>query len=55
MSLSPPKWIAPRWHALVVEDSLLHQRLASGLLSRRGFHTTIVNNGQEAVVAARDH
>ena len=39
--------------ALVAEDSVLHQRLAIGLLSRRGFEVTVVSNGREAVAAAR--
>ncbi|HJN12184.1 MAG: response regulator [Pirellulaceae bacterium] len=54
MLFASPKWTAPRWHALVAEDSLLHQRLAISLLTRRGIQATAVNNGQQAVVAARD-
>ena len=54
MLFASPKWITSRWHALVAEDSLVHQRLAVNLLTRRGFQATAVNNGQEAVAAARD-
>ncbi len=40
-------------HALVAEDSLIHQRLARSILAQRGFLVTVVNNGHEAVVATR--
>jgi two-component system sensor histidine kinase/response regulator len=34
---------------LVVEDNVVNQRVASGLLTRRGHHVTIAANGAEAV------
>ena len=34
---------------LVVEDTLLHQRLAVRLLQRQGHSVTVVSNGREAV------
>jgi signal transduction histidine kinase/CheY-like chemotaxis protein len=41
---------------LVAEDNLMNQRVAVGLLSRRGHDVTIVNNGLEAIEAvAREH
>ena len=36
---------------LLAEDNLVNQRVAVGLLSRRGHHVTVVANGQEAVDA----
>jgi CheY-like chemotaxis protein len=38
---------------LLAEDSLANQKLAKGLLSRWGHELTIVNNGLEAVAAAK--
>jgi len=38
-------------HILLAEDSSTNQRLAVGLLSKWGHRITVVNNGQEAVVA----
>jgi two-component system, sensor histidine kinase and response regulator len=44
---------APRaLHVLLAEDSLVNQKLAIGLLERRGHQVTVVNNGREAVAAA---
>ena len=37
---------------LLAEDGKVNQQVAAGLLSRRGHHVTIANNGQEAVEAA---
>jgi CheY-like chemotaxis protein len=41
---------------LIVEDSVVNQKIAARMLQRRGFHVEVVGNGQEAVdaVAARD-
>jgi CheY-like chemotaxis protein/HPt (histidine-containing phosphotransfer) domain-containing protein len=36
-------------HVLLAEDSLYNQKLAVGLLSRRGHAVTVANNGREAV------
>ena len=36
---------------LLAEDNLVNQRVAVGLLKRRGHHVTVVENGQEAVDA----
>ena len=54
MQFPSPTQNTPCRHVLVAEDSLLYQRLATGLLAQRGIQATVVNNGQEAVVAARD-
>jgi two-component system, sensor histidine kinase and response regulator len=40
-----------RRHILVAEDSPINQRLAIGLLERHGYSVTVVNNGQEALLA----
>jgi CheY-like chemotaxis protein len=37
---------------LLAEDSLVNQKLAIGLLARKGHTVTVVNNGKEAVAAA---
>jgi two-component system sensor histidine kinase/response regulator len=34
---------------LLAEDNLVNQRVAVGLLTRRGHHVTVANNGREAV------
>jgi CheY-like chemotaxis protein len=39
---------------LLVEDNVVNQRVASGLLTRRGHHVTVVEDGQQAV-ARLDH
>jgi signal transduction histidine kinase/DNA-binding response OmpR family regulator len=36
---------------LLAEDNIVNQRVAVGLLGRRGHHVTVVGNGQEAVDA----
>ena len=36
---------------LLAEDNIVNQRVAVGLLSRRGHHVTVTNNGREAVAA----
>jgi CheY-like chemotaxis protein len=36
---------------LVAEDNVVNQRVAVGLLTRRGHHVTVANNGREAVAA----
>jgi CheY-like chemotaxis protein len=37
---------------LVVEDAVMHQQLASGLLRRHGCSVTVVNNGRAALQVA---
>ncbi len=39
----------PRAHVLLVEDNVVNQQVASGLLTRRGHQVTVVQNGQEAL------
>jgi len=36
---------------LLAEDNLVNQRVAVGLLNKRGHHVTVVNNGLEAIAA----
>jgi two-component system sensor histidine kinase/response regulator len=38
-----------RVRILLVEDNVVNQRVASGLLTRRGHHVTIAQNGREAL------
>jgi signal transduction histidine kinase/CheY-like chemotaxis protein/HPt (histidine-containing phosphotransfer) domain-containing protein len=40
---------SPRARILLVEDNLVNQRVASGLLTRRGHHVTVAPNGREAL------
>ena len=40
---------APRVRVLLVEDNIVNQRVALGLLNRRGHAVTVVGNGQEAL------
>jgi signal transduction histidine kinase/CheY-like chemotaxis protein len=44
----------PRARILLVEDNVVNQRVASGLLTRRGHHVTIAQDGREAL-ARLDH
>jgi signal transduction histidine kinase/DNA-binding response OmpR family regulator/HPt (histidine-containing phosphotransfer) domain-containing protein len=47
--------VRPR-RVLLAEDNIVNQRVAIGLLNRRGHQVTVVENGQEAVDAvAREH
>jgi two-component system, sensor histidine kinase and response regulator len=48
-SSTPEKVRARR--VLLAEDNIVNQRVAVGLLKRRGHHVTVVENGQEAVDA----
>ncbi|HEV8209840.1 MAG TPA: response regulator [Vicinamibacterales bacterium] len=41
-----------RLRVLLAEDNVVNQRVAVGLLTRRGHDVTVANNGQEAVEAA---
>jgi CheY-like chemotaxis protein len=36
-------------NVLLVEDNLVNQRVAVGILKKRGHHVTVANNGQEAL------
>ena len=45
-TLPPPGAFA---RVLLVEDNVVNQRIADRLLSKRGHHVTIVNNGAEAL------
>jgi CheY-like chemotaxis protein len=38
-----------RARILLVEDNVVNQRVAAGLLTRRGHHVTVARNGQEAL------
>jgi signal transduction histidine kinase/ligand-binding sensor domain-containing protein/CheY-like chemotaxis protein len=51
LAAEPP---ARRLNVLLAEDNVVNQRLATGLLHRRGHRVTIANNGREAL-AAIDH
>ena len=42
-----------RRHILVAEDSPINQQLAIGLLQQHGYSVTVVNNGQEALLALK--
>ena len=43
---------APRAiRVLIAEDNVVNQRVAAGLLARRGHEVTVVNNGREAIAA----
>jgi signal transduction histidine kinase/CheY-like chemotaxis protein/HPt (histidine-containing phosphotransfer) domain-containing protein len=45
----------PKLRILLVEDSLVNQKLAVGLLQRQGHHVSVSNNGREALaVVSRD-
>lgn len=44
-------WQRSHLRILVVDDGLVHQKLATRLLERQGYHVTITNNGEEAVDA----
>jgi two-component system sensor histidine kinase/response regulator len=49
MSLVPEPEIQRMFDILLVEDSLFNQKLAVGLLEKRGHKVTVANNGREGV------
>jgi signal transduction histidine kinase/CheY-like chemotaxis protein len=53
---SPSALVAPRpavtLKILLAEDNIVNQRVAVGLLTRRGHHVTVVDNGRKAIEAA---
>jgi two-component system sensor histidine kinase/response regulator len=51
--IKPPESAAPARLVtiLVAEDNIVNQRVAQGLLTRRGHRVTVVNNGREALDA----
>jgi len=57
LGTSPPAMIAVAAapvrsaHVLVAEDNVVNQRVAVGLLTRRGHTVTVANNGREAIAA----
>jgi len=44
---------ARTWRVLVAEDNVVNQRVAAGLLARRGHDVTVVSNGRDALDALR--
>jgi CheY-like chemotaxis protein len=50
VSATAPPAVEPR-RILLAEDNIVNQRVAIGLLARRGHHVTLAVNGQEAVDA----
>ena len=50
---APPDAVpAPsRVRILIVEDNLVNQRVVAGLLTKKGYNTTVVNHGGEALAA----
>lgn len=49
MAISPEPETQRSFKILLVEDSLFNQKLAVGLLEKRGHRVTVANNGREAV------
>lgn len=42
-------------HVLLAEDNLVNQKVAIGILKKKGVRTTVANNGQEALDALQRH
>jgi CheY-like chemotaxis protein/HPt (histidine-containing phosphotransfer) domain-containing protein len=51
---APPSPELPPLEILLVEDSLVNQRLAVGLLEKYGHRVTVVHNGKEAIAITED-
>jgi len=51
-TLSQPEYRVSGLRILLAEDSPFNQKLAVGVLGKRGHHVTIANNGREAVTLA---
>jgi PleD family two-component response regulator len=51
--MAPSVPLTRRLHILVAEDNVVNQRLAAGILEKRGHHITIVADGQAAVTGSR--
>jgi signal transduction histidine kinase/CheY-like chemotaxis protein len=46
-----PVPVAARRRILIVEDNVVNQQVVAGLLSKKGYDTTVVNHGGEALAA----
>jgi CheY-like chemotaxis protein len=51
--VAPPNAVPAAAHGriLIVEDNIVNQQVVAGLLSKKGYHTTVVNHGGEALAA----
>jgi signal transduction histidine kinase/ActR/RegA family two-component response regulator len=52
---SPESIVCSSLHILLAEDNLVNQRVAVGLLKKRGHHVEVVANGLEALAAVAAH
>ncbi len=50
-----PSWAAESLHVLLAEDNLINRRFAATVLGKIGHRVTAVENGEEALSAARQH